>query len=488
MAKSDSEKHKSVASDRSSSPRLHVHVPIIYARPTGFKGLYQHPTTQVCMLAFTCFMCPGLFNALNGLGLSGQIDSKISANANAAVYTTFAVAAFFSGSINNKLGSRLTLILGSTGYSLYIGSYLALNLHKNAGIFVISSGAILGVCAGLLWSAQGSLMLAYPVESQKGLYIGIFWSIFNLGGVVGAAVSFGENFRSKTNSVDNGTYIVFVVLSLIGVLIPLMMTDPNKMIRTDGTKVTTPRHPSWKTEFYLLWVALRTDPYIILLFPLFFTSNWFYTWQFNDYNGVLFNIRTRSLNNFCYWLSQIVGSLMIGILLDQKQLTRRTRAFLGWIVLLIMVFAVHIWAYTYQRNYTRESTAVENSSFVRMDFQDKGYPASICLYILCGMLDAMWQTAAYWMMGAMSNDPVKLAHFTGFYKSLQSAGAAGIWRADAVGLPFMNIFISTWALLAAGLIFALPMLYLRVHDTTTLEDEILYVPFCVFVDFKMVNK
>lgn len=37
-------------------------------------------------------------------------------------------------------------------------------------------------------------------ESQKGLYIGIFWSIFNLGGVVGAAVSFGENSKSKVRS------------------------------------------------------------------------------------------------------------------------------------------------------------------------------------------------------------------------------------------------------------------------------------------------
>ena len=39
-------------------------------------------------------------------------------------------------------------------------------------------------------------MLAYPTENQKGKFIGIFWSIFNLGGVVGAAVSFGNNFHN----------------------------------------------------------------------------------------------------------------------------------------------------------------------------------------------------------------------------------------------------------------------------------------------------
>ena len=40
---------------------------------------------------------------------------------------------------------------------------------------------------------------------------------------------------------------------------------------------------------------------------------------------------------------------MIGVLLDQQRLTRRTRAFLGWIILMIMVFVVHIWAYMYQK-------------------------------------------------------------------------------------------------------------------------------------------
>ncbi len=59
----------------------------------------------------------------------------------------------------------------------------------------------------------------------------------------------------------------------------MAMADPNKMIRSDGTKVTTPRQLSWKTEIMGLWITLRTDPMIILLFPMFFASNWFYTWR-----------------------------------------------------------------------------------------------------------------------------------------------------------------------------------------------------------------
>lgn len=108
------------------------------------------------------------------------------------------------------------------------------------------------------------------------------------------------------------------------------------------------------------------------------------------------------------------------------------------------------------RDYTRDNIPP------LIDFNDNGYAGHIWLYIFCGLLDSMWQTASYWFMGALSNDPAKLAYLTGFCayfpchlrryailltplplllsrvdKSLQSAGAAGVWRADAVGIPYV---------------------------------------------------
>lgn len=139
------------------------------------------------------------------------------------------------------------------------------------------------------------------------------------------------------------------------------------------------------------------------------------------------------MNNVVYWSSQIFGSLGIGFLLDSKHLTRRSRAFAGWVVLFIMVFIVNIWAYFYQksvshrcnvnltnvgtivRNYTR-ATVSPASGYVPIDINDSEYPARVWLMIFCGLLDSMWQTASYWLMGAVSNDPAKLAYLTGFCK------------------------------------------------------------------------
>lgn len=41
----------------------------------------------------------------------------------------------------------------------------------------------------------------------------------------------------------------------------------------------------------------------------------------------------------------------------------------------------------------------------------------------------------------------------------------------------MNMFLSTWILLAAGLVFALPMIHLRVKEHTDIADETLYVAY-----------
>ena len=146
---------------------------------------FASPAFQLFLVALVCFLCPGMFNAVNGLGGGGQFDATTANNSNVAVYSTFSVVGFFAGSFANRLGIKLTLSCGGLGYFLYVASYLSYNHNQNAG-FVIFAGAFLGVCAGLLWTAQGAIMMSYPDEASKGRYISWFWMIFNLGAVIGS--------------------------------------------------------------------------------------------------------------------------------------------------------------------------------------------------------------------------------------------------------------------------------------------------------------
>lgn len=46
-------------------------------------------------------------------------------------------------------------------------------------------------------------------------------------------------------------------------------------------------------------------------------------------------------------------------------------------------------------------------------------------------------------MGALSNSGRKAANLTGFYKGIQSAGAAVFWRLDGLKKPYNTLFGGT---------------------------------------------
>lgn len=354
---------------------------------------YATPEFQIVFVAIVCFLCPGMYNAVNGLGAAGLVDPHDINNASTAIYATFAGVGFFAGSIANTIGLRLTLGFGGFGYCLYIASILSYNHNQNAG-FLIFAGALLGLCAGMLWTAQGAIMLSYPPEKAKGRYIAVFWMIFNLGAVIGGLVPLAQNIHSKADKVSDGTYIAFIILMAIGFVLAGFLCDPKLIQRSDGSRVILMKHPTWKTELKGLFHILFTDWYITLLFPMFFASNWFYTYHFQDVNLPMFNIRTRSLNNVLYYSAQIVGALIFGFALDTPRLSRTTRAKMAVILLFVLTMVIWGGGYAFQRTYSRASTTAPD--FVTIDWTDSRYIGPMFLYMFYGAFDSVWQTTSYW--------------------------------------------------------------------------------------------
>ncbi|CAB63552.1 transmembrane transporter [Schizosaccharomyces pombe] len=445
----------------------------IYRRPRigRFKSLaYGSALTQTIIVSWVCFLCPGMFNALSGLGGGGEVNADVANDANVALYSTFAGLGFFAGSICNLIGVKLTLAIGGTGYSVYTASLLCYKHVYNRG-FVIFGGCYLGLTAGMLWAAQGAVIMSYPREENKARYIAIFWGIFNLGAVIGSIVPLAQTMHSSVNSVGDGTYAGFIVLMAVGSALALFMVSPEKTVKEDGKFVHIEKSMGWKKELLGLVQTLYKEYWVLLLFPMFFSSNWFTTYQFNDFNLAYFNIRTRSLNNLLYWFAQIMGSAVAALFLDWQRFNRVIRARVGWGLVFVLICVIWGGGLAFQLKYTRKSVA--ESDFVVTDFTHRGYTGYAFLYIFYGMLDAIFQSYAYWIIGSLSNDTNKLAVYMGFYKSLQSAGAAITYRMDTLNIPYMNYFASCWALLCGSLIVASPVIWKKIKLTTEgIEDEI----------------
>ena len=134
---------------------------------------------------------------------------------------------FFGGTFINKLGVKWTLAFGGIGYGVYAISLLV-SEHASVEAFNIVAGVLLGICAALLWTAQGTIMVSYPTEDQKGRYISYFWIIFNLGAVIGSLIPLGQNINSVAGPVTDGTYIGFIVLMATGAILALFLCNaPN---------------------------------------------------------------------------------------------------------------------------------------------------------------------------------------------------------------------------------------------------------------------
>lgn len=446
---------------------------------------FQDAYTQVIIVGCLAFCCPGMFNALNGLGGSGA-GGNTGTIANATLYGCFAVFGYLGGAFFNLLGNRILMAVGGAAYCVYaIGIYLTgVFPHHSAWIAAIS-GSILGFGAGWFWTAQGATLLAYAIPEKKGKYISIFWIIFNLGGLVGGFITFGLNYNNNSDESDRAnavSYFVFVAIIAVGVLGAIfLLAPPSRVIREDNKPVIFEKAPSALAEIKgAIYVSCQT-PMILLTIP-FIASNWFYTYQFSGFNRFIFNIRTRGFNSALYWGSQIIGSFCIGKVLDYSKLSNKHRGYYGLLVLAVELniafilgaFVQYVYLGGFEKNvfppvgasyYTNKDGILTRAG---IDWLESGrFVFPFIVYLLYGVGDAMLQTYAYWIMASIAGDNGTLcAQYAGYYKGTQSLGAAVAWAID-LKINYIPQFWICWILF----VVSIPLLLLV--NRTLPEDEII---------------
>lgn len=184
----------------------------------------------------------------------------------------------FGGPIANCIGLKYTLVLGAIGYPIYsAGLYLN---SKNGSEWLVYFGAVTcGLSAGLFWASEGAIALGYPEPEKRGKYMNIWLYFRTAGPLVGGAIVLALNHSiSKKGHVDVSTYLVFVALQCLSVPIGLLLTPPEKVQRSDGTRVIVKGEKSFKLELVALWRVCRQKK-ILMLLPVFWAA------YFNQYSG-----------------------------------------------------------------------------------------------------------------------------------------------------------------------------------------------------------
>jgi len=442
------------------------------SKPWAYR-VYTSSWAQIILTSLVAFCLPGMYNALSGMGGGGNVNPHVSAQSTVALTATSAASYFFvCVPVFEIIGVR-AMGLGGWTYALYSGALLNFSIRGN-GAFVVASGALLGMGSAFFWLVQGAVMIAYPLPHEKGRAIAAFWIIFNLGGMIGAFIAFGQNFdKPNQGTISNSTYWAFIAIMLFGAVLSWFLVVPWKVYRSDGSVAganpALHQHSETfgqkvvriiKREIVSL-LAIRHEKRVFFLIPMFFAANWFYSYQQNIVNGLSFDLNGRTLNSALYWGAQMFGGFAIGWVLDMPWFNRPRRALVGWAFVFIFGNAVMGGGLAFENLRERNPQDFIN-------FHSGQYAGPAILYFCYGMLDALWQGLSYWLLGAMCSTPQQAGKLVAIYKVSQSVGAAIAYQLTVDNLNGRKQYISNWCIIAATLLVALPAV-LRISEPTDEE-------------------
>lgn len=227
-----------------------------------------HILSWAFLLIFLAYgAAQNLQSTLNTDGDLGTISLGI-------LYTSFTVSSLFASSVVRKLGSKNALLLGTTGYWLYIAANL-----KPSWYTMVPASLYLGFAAAILWVGEGTYLTS-TARSQAndhklhegtviGHFNGEFWAIFATHQLFGNLLTLAL-LKDGAEGSTSGTTLLFTVFLGSMTLGTILMAFLKKRDceETEGQRDSS---VSFYTSLVSLWKHVITplcDTRLLLIVPL----------------------------------------------------------------------------------------------------------------------------------------------------------------------------------------------------------------------------
>ncbi|CAO2652946.1 Nn.00g023570.m01.CDS01 [Neocucurbitaria sp. VM-36] len=415
---------------------------------------------QLLVVGICAFCAPGIWSAMNGLGVGGSQSPDLVNAANALLYAFMTVTCFLGPWLTNVIGFKYTLAIGSLGYPLYAAG-LYVNNRFGDKWFVYLGAVLCGISAGFFWSVEGAIATGYPESHKRGRYIATWFTFRNFGNIIGGAVSLGINHKiNHKGKVGYQTYWGFIAIQGLGFFFGLLLSNPEKVVRDDGTRIQAPRGINWRVEGREMWRLLRSKS-ILLLVPLFWYFGWIQAYP-GTYLATYFTVRSRALGSF---MSAVVGTLATwlgGSLVDLPwHNSRQVRAVSTFALIAALNSTTWVWAVYIQNEY-RHTKPV-------LDWGDqKSFGRGFGVYLFERISLGMVENYIYWCIGNLSDSPGDQIRYSSLLRGIETAGVAVGFGVQAVP----TVLIAT-ASINCGLWFiALPFSYYATQQLVRKFDKL----------------
>jgi hypothetical protein len=376
---------------------------------------------------------------MNGLGVGGSQSPDLVNAANALLYAFMTVTCFAGPWITNAIGFRYTLALGSIGYPLYAAG-LYLNNRSGATWLVYFGSVTCGISAGFFWSVEGAVATGYPESHKRGRYIATWFTFRNFGNIIGGAVSLGINHSvNHRGQVGYQTYLAFIAIQCLGLFFGLLLSNPEKVQRDDGTRIEAPRGIHWREELRAMWRLLRSKS-ILLLVPLFWYFGWLQAYP-GTYLATYFTVRSRALGSF---MNAVVGTLATwlgGSLVDLPWLkSRKHRAVVTFTLIAMMNSATWIWAVIIQNEYRHTNPVLDWEN-------QRTFGRGFGLYLFERISQALVENYIYWCISNLSDSPGDQIRYSSLLRGIETAAVAvgfGVQAVPTALIATASINLGLW--------------------------------------------
>ncbi|KAI1211996.1 MFS general substrate transporter [Annulohypoxylon truncatum] len=413
----------------------------------GHIKFFRSTLFQILIVGICAFSAPGIWSAMNGLGVGGSQSPDLVNAANALLYAFLTITCFFTPWLTNIIGFRWTLSLGTLGYPLYAAG-LYVNNRFGSTWFVYVGAITCGITGGFFLCVEGAIATGYPESHKRGRYIATWFTFRNLGNIVGGAISLSLNINvTQRGQVGYKTYLAFIAIQCLGCVFALPLSEPEKVRRDDGTRIKVIREVAWRTEAREMWTLLRSKS-ILLLTPLFWYFGWAQAYP-GTYLATYFTVRSRALGALLSAILGILATWLAGTLVDVSWTKKRqTRAVCTYILIAMLNSATWIWAVIIQNEYrtTRPVLDWDNQATF-----GRGFGVLMLERLSVGMVE----NYIYWCISNLSDSPGQQIRYSSLLRGIETAGIClgfGVQAVPTALVATASINLGLW-------FFALPFSY-----------------------------
>lgn len=245
--------------------------------------------------------------------------------------------------------------------------------------------------------------MAYSEEAERGSFITMAGNLQAGGAAVGSLIPLLIN-RNRIDVAGVPTVVYIIILAMMGVAcgISFLLKPPSKIVRDDGTQLFTIKSRGWLEELKSN-LEIFKDWKLMIMIPAFLPSECFlvYSGSVNAYHN---NLRTRCLLSFMAVVLQIPCGLGLMKILDNKNWTRRKRAFIGLATVTVPLMGAWIWEIIRVRNYNRHDPPTKP-----LDWTEPRFAPIFILFVLTWISSVLFQYIILYFLSAMTNSPSKAA-------------------------------------------------------------------------------